>query len=75
MKKDDQRQNIFVSRRNIDDLARAFAINDALLTMIVKAAEQFERESLAINPKTLITTIHIHRSKFSENFEVQNDQD
>jgi hypothetical protein len=72
MRKDGQRQNIFVSRDNIRDLATAFALSDALLNMIVKAAEQFRATDTSINPDSLITYISMHRPKFLESQDEQN---
>jgi hypothetical protein len=66
MRKDDQRQNIFVSRQNIEELAKAFAVSDAMLSLIVKAAEQFKSTDTSINPQSLITYITINRPKFME---------
>jgi hypothetical protein len=58
MRKDDQRQNIFVSRQNIEELAKAFAVSDAM--------EQFKSTDTSINPQSLITYITINRPKFME---------
>jgi hypothetical protein len=66
MSTEDQRPNVFVSRKSIEELARAFALSDAMLNMIVKAAEQFRATNSSINPESLISYISINRPKFME---------
>jgi hypothetical protein len=64
-----------VSKENLAELARALAVSDALLTLIVKAAEQFRATDRAINPDSLITYITNNRPKFLEDIiEVHHEQ-
>ncbi len=55
-----------VSEANLEELARAFAVSDAMLSMILAAAEQFKAQNNMINPETIITFIHTHRSTILE---------
>ena len=61
MSEQPQRQNIFVSRDSISQLARALAISDTMLADILKASENAKTHGLSLNPETLIAYITKNR--------------
>jgi hypothetical protein len=65
-------EKVAISKSNLEGLARAFAISDSMLSLILAAAEQFKTQEKMIEPENLITFIHIHRPKFIEADHEQN---
>ena len=72
MRRYGQRQNIFVSRDSISQLARTLAISDAMLADILNASEIAKSQNMSINPDTLIAYITKNSPLKSETQNEQN---